>query len=66
MMERNRGIEGRAKEELRTEVRAKWLYGQWLAKEANGFHISVIEARPWISLDERILAATIIEWREDA
>jgi 2-phosphoglycerate kinase len=65
MLERGRGIEGRAEEELRTEARAKWLYGQRLAEEAGQFHIPVLEARPWVSLNERILAAASIEQREN-
>jgi 2-phosphoglycerate kinase len=65
MLERGRGIEGRAEEELRTEACAKWLYGRWLAEEARRFRIPVLEARPWISLDERILAVASIDQKEN-
>lgn len=55
MLKRGRGIVGRAEEELHTEARAKWLYGQWLAEEACRFHLPVLEVRPWTSLAGRII-----------
>ena len=60
MVERARGITGRSEEELRTEAHAKWLYGQWLVKEAHHLDLPVIEARPWNTLLERILVALCV------
>ena len=54
---RGRGMGGRREAELRTEARAKWLYGQWLADEAHRYGLPVLEPRPWSTLFERILAA---------
>jgi 2-phosphoglycerate kinase len=54
---RDRGMGGRREAELRTEARAKWLYGQWLADEAHRYGLPVLEPRPWSTLVERILAA---------
>ena len=53
---RGRGMGGRREAELRTEARAKWLYGQWLADEAHRYGLPVLEPRPWSTLVERILA----------
>lgn len=52
---RRRGIVERTKAELRTEARAKWLYGQWLATEAHRYGLPVLEVRPWSTLVERIV-----------
>jgi 2-phosphoglycerate kinase len=56
ILARRRGLRERTEGELRTEARAKWLYGQWLATEAHRFGLSVLEVRPWSTLIERILA----------
>lgn len=58
MRARGRGIDGRTEDELRTEARAKWLYGQWLAAEARHCGLPVLESRPWTTLVERIVAAS--------
>ncbi len=58
MFERGRGIAAQASEELRTEARAKWLFGRWLAEEVTRYGLPVIEPRPWETLAERILAHT--------
>lgn len=55
---RGRGMDGRPEEELRSETRAKWLYGQWLADEAHRYNLPVLESRPWSTLVERIMAVT--------
>jgi len=55
MRARRRGIAERTEEELRTEARAKWLYGQWLAAEALRFGLPVLESRPWSTLLERLM-----------
>jgi len=48
---------GLAAGDLRTEARAKWLYGQWLRAEAAANDVPVVEPRPWVTLPDRILAA---------
>jgi len=52
---RRRGMADRTENELRTEARAKWLYGQWLTSEAQRFGLPVLESRPWSTLLERLL-----------
>lgn len=59
MMARGRGISRRADVELRTEARMKWLYGQWLASEAHRYSLPVLEPRPWSTLVERVITASI-------
>jgi 2-phosphoglycerate kinase len=54
---RARGIDAHTEAELGREARAKWLYGQWLAREASRHGLPVLEPRPWSTLPERILAA---------
>jgi 2-phosphoglycerate kinase len=51
-----RGFE-QTEAEQRTEARAKWLYGQWLADEALRQRLPVLEPRPFETLDERVTAA---------
>lgn len=55
---RGRYDPGRTDAELRTEARAKWLYGRWLAVEAARLGLPVVAARPWETLEERVLAAS--------
>ncbi len=52
---RRRGIAERTENELRTEARAKWLYGQWLTSEAQHYGMPVLESRPWSTLLERLI-----------
>jgi len=59
MLTRSRGIVERTEEELRTEARAKWLYGQWLTAEAQRYGLPVLEPRPWSTLLERLF--TVID-----
>jgi len=56
MLARGRGAEAMPEAELRTEARAKWLYGQWLVEQASRFGIPAPEARPWATLLDRVLA----------
>src|SRR5438128_2210619 len=56
MVARSRGTTGRSEAELRTEVRAKWLYGQWLTEEARRYGLSVLEPRSWSTLSECIIS----------
>jgi 2-phosphoglycerate kinase len=58
MVSRGRGMGGQREGELRAEVGAKWLYGQWLADEAHRYNLPVLTSRPWSTLVERIMAAT--------
>jgi 2-phosphoglycerate kinase len=58
IMARGRGTIGQSEAELRTEARAKWLYGQWLANEAHHYGLPVLQPRPWSTLVERIITAT--------
>jgi 2-phosphoglycerate kinase len=55
MLARKRGIAERTEEELRTEARTKWLYGQWLTAEAQRYGLPVLESRPWSTLLERLI-----------
>jgi 2-phosphoglycerate kinase len=55
---RGRGLGTRPERELRTEARAKWLYGQWLAEEAHRYGLPVLKPHPWSTLVERILTAS--------
>jgi 2-phosphoglycerate kinase len=54
MLDHGRGTATQAREESRTEARAKWLFGQWLAEKAMGYGLPVIEPRPWETLAARI------------
>lgn len=58
MIARDRGITGQTALELRTEARAKWLYGQWLASEAYRHNLPILEPHPWSTLVERVIIAT--------
>ena len=55
MLARRRDMAERTENELRTEARAKWLYGQWLTAEAQRYSLPVLEPRPWSTLLERLL-----------
>ena len=54
---RARGTTEATAAELAAQVRAAWLYGQWLAREAERRDVPLLESRPWATLPERILAA---------
>jgi 2-phosphoglycerate kinase len=55
---RARGTAGKTEEELDVQASTSWLYGQWLAREAERYGLEVLEGSPWASLAERILART--------
>jgi 2-phosphoglycerate kinase len=57
MRARGRGFNARTEAEVLVEVRAKGLYGRWLAAEARSRGLPVLAPRPWATLGERILAA---------
>lgn len=44
-------------DEVRAVVRARWLYGQWLAEQAGRAGLPVLEPRPWDTLAPRIATA---------
>ncbi|GCE30583.1 hypothetical protein KDA_60670 [Dictyobacter alpinus] len=52
---RGRGINRDRLQETEREAQAKWLYGQWLRQEAHKYNISVVVARPWETLAERLI-----------
>ena len=54
---RGRGTQHQSEAALRTEARAKWLYGQWLAEEAKHYGLPVLAPRPWSTLLERLFPA---------
>ena len=56
VVERGREFAGRAEAELAEAARARWLFGQWLAREAARYGLPVVEPRAWDTLAERILA----------
>ena len=55
IVERGREFAGRAEGELAETVRARWQFGQWLAREAARCGLPVVAPRPWDTLAERIL-----------
>lgn len=57
MMVRHRGIAERTEADLRIEARAKWLFGRWLADEAQHYGLPLVEPRPWHTLSERVMEA---------
>lgn len=57
MVARDRGIAGRSEASLRTEARAKWLFGRWIEEEARRRGVPVLEPGPWATLPDRLLAA---------
>ena len=54
MLTRGRLVAGQTQKELRNEARAKWLFGQWLAREAARYELPVVESRPWETLVKRL------------
>jgi 2-phosphoglycerate kinase len=56
MFARRRGFEEWGKAEQQGFVQASWLYGQWLAQEANRLDLPVIAARPHDNILERVLS----------
>ena len=57
MRQRGRGFEGLALREQEALVRASWLYGQWLHRQAEHYGLPAVESRPWETLVERALYA---------
>ncbi|MGI8858391.1 MAG: hypothetical protein ACR2JW_21830 [Thermomicrobiales bacterium] len=55
---RGRGMAGWNESEVRTDARAKWLYGQWLTTEARRYGLPVLEPQPWETLIERMVMAS--------
>ncbi len=57
MLLRGRGFAEMGAREQQTLVRASWLYGQWLRRQADYYDLPVVEPRPWESLTERVIQA---------
>ncbi len=57
ILSRGRGLTGRTAAELHTEARTKWLYGQWLTREAHVYGLPVLPPQPWATLPTRIIEA---------
>ena len=55
ILARGRAVEVRTKKEFEDEARARWLHGQWLAREAARYNLPVMEPRPWETLVERLI-----------
>ncbi len=55
VVERGRDFAGRAEADIAEAVRARWLFGHWLAAEAARHGLPVVEPRPWDTLAKRIL-----------
>jgi len=54
MRRRKRGFDHFSLREQETQVRASWLYGQWLRRQADHYNLPIVEARPWETLLERV------------
>jgi 2-phosphoglycerate kinase len=54
-VERKRGFHELELEHQQRLVRASWLYGQWLQREAMRHGVPGISPRPWETLEERII-----------
>ncbi len=55
---RGRGMAGWGEQEVGTNARTMWLYGRWLAEQAQHHGLPTLEPRPWATLVERIVAAS--------
>lgn len=55
MLERGRGFEAFEPRQQRNQVCQNWLYGQWLAREAERHGLPVLPVRPWETLLSRAL-----------
>lgn len=54
MLERGRGFEASEPRQQRNQARQNWLYGQWLAREAEHHGLPVLPVRPWETLLRRV------------
>ena len=54
---RGRGFAQFSSKEQQTQIRANWLYGQWLRRQADHYNLPVVEPRPWETLVERVWRA---------
>jgi 2-phosphoglycerate kinase len=55
MRQRGRGFTDLSSQEQEALVRASWLYGQWLRRQADHYNLPIVEVRPWETLVERVL-----------
>lgn len=54
---RGRGFGELSAREQQTLVRANWLYGKWLKRQADHYDLPIVESQPWASVFERVLQA---------
>lgn len=54
---RGRGFKDVSLKAQQSLVRASWLYGQWLRRQADHYNLPIVEARPWETLAVRVLQA---------
>ena len=50
-------VAGRTQAEIRAMASGKWMFGQWIAAEASGRNLPVVEPRPRDTLPDRLMAA---------
>jgi 2-phosphoglycerate kinase len=60
IVDRGRNLRGYTEHELRTSARTRWLFGQWLAREAAAMGLPVLEPRPLETLATRIAERTAL------
>ncbi len=56
MSQRGRGFNQLDSLQQQRQVRASWLYGQWLQKEAEHYNLPTLDAQPWNNLFERVIS----------
>jgi 2-phosphoglycerate kinase len=56
LRQRGRDFERFSRKEQEAQVRANWLYGQWLRRQADHYRLPVVDPRPKETLVERVLA----------
>ena len=61
LQSRGRGFNNGDKLEQEGFAHASWLYGQWLAQEANNLGLPVINAQPQQTILERLLSIAVVQ-----
>jgi 2-phosphoglycerate kinase len=56
MHARGRGFDALSEAEQQTLARGSWLFGDWLRQEAENCGVVTLDARPWETLETRVLA----------
>jgi 2-phosphoglycerate kinase len=57
MRARGRGFDMLRKMEQQVLAQGSWLYGDWLRQEAENCGVTTLDARPWETLEARVLSA---------